>query len=260
MYDSGMRFRPLSLVLLSFLVIAPVTHAQTGFESILVPFDTMTLDAGGTSWRAELWVRNNGTSVVNIWASECFQFGAPVACSRRLDVAPGKTMLADGFEPDGQMPGVLLYVDRARRDDVTFNLRVRDVNRPDSFGTEIPVVREAEMFTGTATLINVPLQPNGRIHLRLYAYQPSAAFTVRVYAEPRGALLAQAVYATAVPPEGIVPAELPLMVDASPIFRGWIIDRVRVTVEMTSPEGGRFWPLLTITNTRNSQITTVTVQ
>ena len=255
-----MRLRTLSFVLLSFLAIAPITDAQTRFEPILVPFDSMTLAAGGTMWRAELWVRNSGNSVVNIWASECFHFGEPVACSRRLDVPPGRTILADGFEPDGQMPGVLLYVDRDRRDDVTFNLRVRDVNRPDSFGTEIPVVREAEMLTGTTTLINVPLQPNGRIHLRLYAYQPSAAFTVRMYAEPDGGLLAQAVYATAVPPEGIEPAELPLMVDASSIFRGWIIDRVRVTVEMTSPQGGKFWPLLTITNTRNSQITTVTPQ
>lgn len=248
------------LLVLLFAALVPLSTAAQNprFEQILIPFDTMTLETASGRWRSELWVRNNGATPVNVWAAECFQFGLPVVCSRRLDVPAGRTMLVDGFEEDGSSPGMLLYVERSRADDVVFNLRVRDLNQGlDDVGTELPIAREADMVKGTAHLINVPLQLNGRVQLRLYSPDPMAGFTVRVYAEPDGRLLAQGTYAVNAPADGFEPPELPMMVDASALFRGWIVDRVRVTVERTLPEGGAFWPLLTITNPRNNRVTTV---
>lgn len=253
--------RPLLLALLALTTLSAAAQNIGPYEQILVPFDTMNLVTASGRWRSELWARNNGSAPVNIWAQECFRFGQPVACSRRMEVPAGKTLLLDGFEPDGAAPGVLLYIPRGRSSDVTFNLRVRDLSRGlDDLGTELPVVREAEMKSGRVSLINVPLQPNARIHLRLYAPHPQAAFTVRMFAEPAGEVLAQAIYASGTPADGSDPAELPLMIDASSIFRGWIIDRVHVTVEMMMPQNGTFFPLLTITNQRNNHVTTVTPQ
>jgi hypothetical protein len=252
--------RSASFVLLSFLAASAAAQSGT-FEQILVPFDTMTQETASGHWRAELWVRNSGTMPVNIWAAECVQFDQPVACSRRLDVPAGRTMLADGFEPDGSSPGVLLYVNRERSGDVIFNLRVRDLSRgTDDIGTEIPVVRESDLRHGSAEMINVPLLLYGRTHLRLYTPDANAAFTVRVYAEPDGALLAERQFAASLPGGGIEPPELPMVIDASSVFRGWVADRVRVTVERVQPGGAPFWPLLTITNARNNHITTITPQ
>lgn len=249
-------------LILALVVTVPLSaQPQPDFEQILVPFDTMTLPSGNGDWRAELWVRNESARPVNVWAEECSWLGQPASCGRRVDIPSGRTMLLDLFESaNAEFPGVVLYVRRERSADVTFNLRVRDLNRGlDDIGTELPVVREAEMKTGTTTLINVPLQPNGRVNLRLYAPDPAASFVVRMYAEPSGDLLAERTYVAVHPTDPPFPTIIPVTIDASSVFRGWIVDRVRVTVERTS-SSQPYWPLLTITNRRNNQITTVTPQ
>ena len=247
-----------ALVFLIALITPAAKGQTTAYEQILVPFDTMTLETASGRWRSELWVRNNGATPINIWAAECVQFGSPVACSRRLDVPAGRTILADGFDPDGSSPGVLLYVDRNRINDLVFSLRVRDLNRgAEDFGTDIPVVREAMLHRGIAHLINIPLQPNGRLHLRIYSVMSTAAYLVSVYAEPTGQLLAQRTFAAAQPADGMEPPELPMMIDASPVLRGWVVDRVRVTIESINPPGAIFWPLLTITHARTNHVTVI---
>ena len=248
-------------LILAFLLASPLAAQQSQYEQILVPFDTMNLETGHGMWRAELWVRNDGTAPVNVWAEECFSFGQPTPCDRRVDVPAGRTMQLDLFGPvSADSPGVVLYVRRERSADVTFNLRVRDLNRGlDDIGTELPVVREAEMKTGKATLINVPLQPNGRVNLRIYVPDAGGSFVVRMFAEPSGDLLAERTYVRGQPTDPPFPARIPVMLDASGVLRGWIVDRVRIVVERTN-SNLPFYPLLTITNNRNNQITTVTPQ
>jgi hypothetical protein len=53
------------------------------------------------------------------------------------------------------------------------------------------------------------------------------------------------------------PPELPMTIDASAVLRGWVADRVRVTVESIDPPGAPFWPLLTITHARTNHVTVV---
>lgn len=253
--------RPLILALLLLPSLA-VAQQIPEYEQILVPFDAMTLESGGARWHAELWVRNDGATSINLFPEVCYDIGQPFPCTRRIDVPAGKTVLVDVFEPpNAEFPGVLFYVPRGRSGDVTFNLRIRDLNRgADAIGTEIPVVREDDLKKGTATLINVPLSPNGRVDLRLYVPDPAGGFTVRLFAEPTGALLGQRTYVMGFPTDPPYPLLAPITINASDIFRGWIADRVRVTVERTIGADRPFWPLLTITNQRNNQITVVSPQ
>ena len=248
--------------LLALILVPSIATAQTAtYEQILVPFDTMTLPTGGALWRAELWVRNDGASPVNLWAADCSSFGNPVVCPLRIDVPPERTVLVDVREPvNADHPGVLLYVPRQRAGELTFNLRVRDLNQgTQAIGTDIPVVRESEMRRGKTTFINVPLQPNGRVDLRLYVPQSGATFDVKVYAEPAGHLLAERTYSHVGVVEETQPPLVPVTINAGSVFRGWIVDRVRVTVERTGTDAP-YWPLLTITNRHNNQITVVTSQ
>jgi hypothetical protein len=253
--------RPL---LLALLLLPSLALAQQipGYEQILVPFDSMTLESGGARWHAELWARNDGASAINLFPDVCYSFGQPFPCDRRIDVPAGQTVLLDVFAlPSAEYPGVLLYVPRGRSGDVTFNLRIRDLNRgADAIGTEIPVVRQEGLKTGTATLINVPLSPNGRIDLRLYVPDPVGGFTVRMYAEATGALLGQRTFVMGLPTDPPYPLIVPMTINASDIFRGWVADRVRVTIERTLGADRPFWPLLTITNQRNNQITVISPQ
>ncbi len=253
--------RPLILVLLLLPTLAFAQQIPQ-YEQILVPFDTMTLESGGARWHAELWVRNDGTSSINLVPEVCYSFGQPGPCARRIDVPAGQTVLLDVFPPsNAEFPGVLFYVPRGRSGDVTFNLRIRDLNRgADAIGTEIPVIREDDLKTGTATLINVPLSQTGRVNLRLYVPDPAGGFTVRLYGEPGDRLLGQRSYVLGLPTDPPYPLFIPITIDASDIFRGWIADRVRVTVERTIGADRPFWPLLTITNQRNNQITVVSPQ
>ncbi|HUP48096.1 MAG TPA: hypothetical protein VNA04_04825, partial [Thermoanaerobaculia bacterium] len=231
--------------------------AQTQYEQVLVPFDSATLATGGARWFAELWVRNDGPEPVNLFPEKCFFIGLEGPCNRRIDVPAGTTRLID-VQPDSLTdPGVYLYVPSTRSADVHFSLRVRDLNQGlEQIGTEVPVARGSDVRSGRRTLLNVPLQPHGRVMLRLYTAPQNlgSSFMVRVYAEPSGDLLTQRTFILIGPTDPPVPASAPRTIDASSIFQGWVVDRVRVTIEGTSP----YWPLLTITNVRNNQITTVT--
>jgi hypothetical protein len=245
--------RPLALV--SLLTLAISISAQDTHEQILIPFDSMTLPTGGATWRADLFVRNNGETAVNLWPDVCYPFGLAAPCERRIDISAMTTRLLDVIpEPNATQPGVLLYVPRNRTGDVTFNLRIRDL-RSGSIGTEIPVVRESEMRRGATTLINIPLQLNGRVDLRLYSPDAGATYTVRVFAEPTGDLLARRTFSGSLPADGPFPPLVPLTVDASTVFRGWLVDRVRVVIERNSQ--APYWPLLTITNRHTNEITVV---
>jgi hypothetical protein len=246
---------------LALLLAIPLAAQESKYEQILVPFDTMVLETAAATWRSDLWVRNDGSASINLLPEECFAFGLPVPCNARLDVAAGRTQRLDAFPlENAEFPGVLLYVPRGRSRDVTFNLRIRDQNRGlDDIGTDIPVVREGEMRTGKTSLINIPIQPNGRIDLRIYSAVPvTAEYVVRMYAEPTGDLLSERTYSRVMPTDPPSPARVPVTVNASSIFRGWVIDRVRVEVEPKS--AWPYYPLLTITNNRNNQLTVVTPQ
>ncbi|HEU4520641.1 MAG TPA: hypothetical protein VFT12_01490, partial [Thermoanaerobaculia bacterium] len=84
--------RSLTLALLVAFPLTLSAQAPADYEQILVPFDTMTLPTGGALWRAELWVRNNGSTAINLFPDVCYQFGQPHPCTRRIDVPAQSTV------------------------------------------------------------------------------------------------------------------------------------------------------------------------
>ncbi|HET7704560.1 MAG TPA: hypothetical protein VFM36_00595 [Thermoanaerobaculia bacterium] len=246
--------RPLILAL---LLLPSLAFAQQQYDPMLVPFDSATVETPGARWHADLWVRNGTDHDVNLFPERCHSIVGEIPCTTKIIVPARRTIRLDVIE---QFAGIYLYVPSHLKNDIHFSLRIRDLNRgADQIGTEIPVVSlRSQMKKGKVTIINVPLLPNGKVDLRIYTDLPVGLYAVRLFAEPSGQLLSERVYHQSGSTDPVIPPLVPLMVDASSIFRGWVADQVRVEIESATSD--LFWPLLTITNQRNNQITVVSPQ
>lgn len=238
-----------------------------GYEQVLVPFDTMQLPGQhGSVWFAELFVRNDSNEPVNLFPEHCFWIGSEVPCGHRIDVPAETSMLVDTLDHDSaSRPGVLLYVPEGNVGDIHFNLRVGDASRQsENAGTEIPIVRERNLLSGTATMLNVPISEGFRVRLRVYVVdEAGAAFVVRVFREGTNELLASYGSSMHFPTDPPFPPRTPATFDLTPALaeiRPADASRVRITIERTWPQGLPFWPLLSVTNDITQQITVITPQ
>lgn len=141
------------------------------FERVLFPVLDDLRGTNGSHWVSDAVIANP-----NRWYVETWNYVQPVVCvtypcAERLDPRSHHA-----FRGDGHPNGVVLYVPRSEADALSFGLRVRDTSRQaEGFGTEIPVVRENEMSSGTLTLLDVPRDPRYRVRLRAYAIARSSS-------------------------------------------------------------------------------------
>ena len=142
------------------------------FERVLFPVLFRSGGTGGSEWRSEAVISNpTDVTIENANSIEpivCIDY----PCGERLEPGARRAFSGEQFPQ-----GVALMVPRSEADNLAFGLRVRDVSRDaDNFGTEIPVVREAEMVrNGELTLLDVPLDPRYRTKLRIYTFPDPAA-------------------------------------------------------------------------------------
>lgn len=141
------------------------------FERILFPMLTEVSGVNGSLFRTETSISNPKR-----WFVETYNEIVPFVCidypcGNRM--APGELVKFSG----GDYPhGVALLTPRDAAPDLAFALRARDVSRKaEGFGTEIPVVRESEMYINRElALLGVPVSSGYRAKLRIYAFGPSA--------------------------------------------------------------------------------------
>lgn len=179
--------RFLSVALLFLLLRGGVAHAQeTAFTPVLVPLLTfpeqLSPGAHDSRWAAEAWFQYTGGEAVevrprtNVCIITCDQF---------------REVLQPGIGPRRLSPdvigdrGLLLYLPTDRLSDFTFHARVRDLSREASAGTTMPVVSERD-FAVTAHILNVPLDADTRVSVRIYGLPEvmGPEVTVRYMAMP----------------------------------------------------------------------------
>ena len=214
------------------------------FERILFPVLFDAPGALGSHWITEAAIGNPEK-----WDVETFNDITSIVCTvppcgERVR-ARSKLAWTGGNYPSG----VALIVARRDADDLAFALRARDTaHAAQSFGTEVPVVRESEMFESTMTLLDVPLDPRYRVKLRIYAYAEGDARLLGLGA-PRTVRLTR--------PEcsGASCAWLPAYatIDLAP---GSADQRVNLYIE--PPAGTKAFAFATVTNNETQQVTTVT--
>lgn len=276
-----MTRNPLRKLVLSFCItlVAMAAHAQVlpppDVEStrLLLPVMMQSGEFGafGALWKTELWVRNGASTPVHIFP---YDGGCRLSnCGFLSPTLPGST-----FQPQvgkwvgsGNIPGTYLHVEKGFVDQVSVQLRVRDLrDEENGFGTELPVVSEDEFRPDGIVLLDLPMRPGYRTMLRTYSLDPVEvpAVIVRVYGlsegwqfppptSPLPQLLSEQRYALEVPASEIrkfVPDYLQLDLSQN-AFAPW---RQVMLEIIPAIEGMRIWSFASVTNNLTQQITTIT--
>jgi hypothetical protein len=242
------------------------------YETVLLPIylDIPVSGGNGSLWSTDLWMRNDGSSIVRIAPWPCPADGVCTAVfPNTFPLAPGDTLhgLAPFFVKPSPIPGRLVYVEQ-NDSKVSMQLRITDTARAQHDpGTELPVVRAGGQLSSTAQLLNVPLGAANRLLLRVYDVALSEArFHVRVYGLEEGKsgeLLTEFDLTATTPDTGQFHthpayaeyARLTDMLAQPRIFPA----TMRIEVQPLTA-GSRFWTFMAITNNETQHVTTVTPQ
>jgi hypothetical protein len=163
--------------------------------------------------------------------------------------------------PGSAVRAAFIYVPNESVDAIEFGLRVRDVSRQsDSWGTEVPVVREDRAFQRPFDLLNVPLPARFRQTLRVYGFDKTGG-SVRVqYYDTTGRMLKEFLLPL-LPPRSddiFTPGYLQFDQFAQvPELAG--VERIRVRVSPTDASQ-RLWAMISVTNNVTQELTMITPQ
>ncbi|HVR44304.1 MAG TPA: hypothetical protein VMS56_12770 [Thermoanaerobaculia bacterium] len=254
-----------------------VLPAAGSFDTILLPvLARATGGVFGSRWESELWVHVSPGNGVELFP----RFEACNACPKPpptgSPIEGGSTfeprlLLEDAAFP----PALLLYSNVMDRGRLSFNLRIRDLSRQSlTSGTEIPVVRGAEFFTGPVHLLNLPLEDGFRQMLRVYDPDAriGARVRIRIFPLEGSEALVDLSETLSVAPgnDRVTDLRLPLQPGyleigdfprRFPQLAG--TENVRVEVEPVAAGGAapaRIWAFVSITNNETQHVTTVTPQ
>ncbi|HEU5163519.1 MAG TPA: hypothetical protein VFV54_10265 [Thermoanaerobaculia bacterium] len=169
-----------------------------GHELLLLPLATHetygTPGGYGSSWVTHLSLFN-ATSRELASPGDIYLLGA---CAfppcREVRIPAGSVQQASIFRTTpGDPPGALLWVREEIAADVVFSIRIQDLSRQAlTWGTEIPVVRETELYRKAVYLHGIPLDPRFRQSLRVYdplPHQGCRSVRIRFLDESNGAVL-----------------------------------------------------------------------
>ena len=214
------------------------------FDRILLPVLYDGPGQHGSVWATELTARNANSFPVESWrATQTLPPSAPVSLD--FASAPG---------------GMFLIVPREAEPQLHFNLLVRDLSRQASdFGTQIPVVREAEFKEEGVELLNVPLDPKFRLTLRVYGIS-STVVGIGAYSMTDGRLIGNAALTLS------GPCSSPNCASDQPAFASTgnlaglfpaLPATGRVGLRIQSAGQSPIWALLTVTNNETQHVTVI---
>lgn len=263
----------LLVLLLSAGALNSIWAQAPGFEKILFPIvaNFEVPGAFGSRWVSKASVLNLSNQAVAIdggsFCFDCIQ-GA------KATLEPGVSYSVVPLEGTGGIPGSFLYVDRQFDEQLHFSLLARDVSRStETWGTEIPVVRENQFRSDDIELLGVPPNPsNYRVTLRIYSLDPAGGVVnVSVFEQdgfvlPHGPVerdheLGNAYYTTIRQKNNFAWSEnypgyaevtaLPIKTEPGPE-----VESLRVEIEPLTP-GLRIWAFLTLTNNDTQSLSVI---
>lgn len=225
------------------------TYGSRAFVRFLLPvfIEGEVNGAHDSRWTTELsgFLRGTGTARVTDEPS-----------NTSADVIASGAAFTPSVDTERQGLGRFIYVSTEAAERITLNLRARDVSRSaENLGVEVPVVSAADTFAADSVIaiINVPVAEQYRQKLRVYDFEGEYGRTVRVNA---GGVVRDLTMSS-----GDVGGDFPaypgyaeLDLNAIPELQG--LDKITVTIE--TPDEGRFWAYVSVTNNNTQQVTTVT--
>lgn len=270
----------------AFLLVLGLSVAAqpTDFERILVPIAISGEVPGafGSRWVTHLAITNAADQGVYIYGYNPYPSGCVIAVCPPVPSTPPRETFFPIMAPGATSQGAIIEVDRQFASEVRFQLRVQDLSREAStWGTEIPVVREAGLFTGTFQLLDVPAMPGFRALLRLYDVagvgggqavvrfyktNPALQSPVGIVIDPStgppkpDTLLAETTVTLSVERRGGDPAfdiGYAGISDVQLLQALQGAGRVRIEIQPITP-GMRMWGFVSVTNNETQDVTAVT--
>jgi hypothetical protein len=241
---------------------AALAQSLVNYEKVLIPVAISSSVRGdkGSVFKGELVARNSSNSFVHVRRFDTCVIGcSPEQAAPKSTFYPPLAPGADGM-------GFFLYVARPLNDAVSFNYRVQDVSRQSqTWGTQIPVIRERDLFTSAIHILNVPVNSSFRQALRIYDFDsnvPQTDFFVRIFRVDsvqlsEGAALVEVILSAATvqaPQNGPNEMNLSNLAATYPVIS--TADRVRIEVEPLRT-GTRFWAFVSVTNNETQHVTTI---
>jgi len=246
-----------------------VGTGEERYARVLLPILlNRTAGAHGSLWETELWIRNRGTTNLEVAPWPCETEVCPAVFPLTKTLAPDESVrnIPPFFRPPSGVPGRILYVTRERIGDASFQLRLADVSRSTlSWGTEIPVIREAGFRGASMEIMGIPVDPSFRSSLRVYEMSPlnSSSFRLSVFEQHTG-----------ISGQPILTLQLNAVASETGDFRlepgyAQILDlsalthtnvsQLRIRIDPLTP-GSRSWAFVAVTNNSTQQVTTLTPQ
>jgi hypothetical protein len=246
------------------LLLAAAAFAQTPSTRVLLPVVATNLSgAFGSQWTTDIVAFNNSPHRTAISSS----LSCPATCTGGLGLDVGQVVDITNAVPRPGIPALFMYVYLAdpAQDNVQFGLRVRDLSQQaNSWGTEVPVVRDADAFARPFDLLNVPLVARFRQTLRVYdlAATSSSSVKVQYFAMPAGTLLKEYDLPIMFPTDQLTPPTTPGYAEVgfvgnAPELAG--VERIRVRI-IPMNEQQRLWGMVSVTNNDTQELTIISPQ
>jgi hypothetical protein len=232
------------------------------YERILIPVSTRGPIPGayGSLWAIELTGYNAADQHVEVKGDGIC--GIPEGCGPHLANAHTVFTPDLGYKSFREGDGEFFYVRRPLNRKVHFTLRTRDLSRQaQTWGTELPVVREDQIPEGAVHLVDVPVTPGFRSTVRIYNMGEeilrTAHANVRIFDIKTNALLSEnsVVLSTNGAQPTAVPAQAHLF-DFGSMLAGFE-GRVRLEIH-PSGDASRLWAFVSVTNNETQHVTHIT--
>jgi hypothetical protein len=231
----------------AYHVPAAVIRNPAFYERVLFPVFWSGAGRFGSQWQSEATLHNGNEVPIE-----------PADPSIFTNLAIGTTAVAtaDSSRPNGLVEVLPRQTDAA----VDFGLNVRDLSRDATdLGTQIPVIRESQLFARPFSIANVPNDPRYRVTLRVYDLDGPSTFGLHVFSGTTEVL----------PSSIVLGADAALKNGGAAVIGDFLAQypqlagkgSLRIEIDPLIRSGARAaWGFVSITNNDTQQVTVISPQ
>ena len=214
------------------------------FEPVVFPALLTAPGAFGSQWTTDVALRTNFDAVPGLALPMTPAFFDSVP-------AVGSVTVTGANVP----AGMVVYVARQFAPRVFFNVVVRDLSKQsEAFGTEIPVVREKDLYDRPFDILQVPTDPRFRVALRIFRTDGGPTARLRIFASAAVQPLVDAEVSLTPGPFGYSSLNMPDLLQSVPQLAG----KGPLRIEIDGETGRRvISALVSVTNNATQHVTVI---